>query len=131
MAGSDSPAVDVAVAAQLTGLSKDAIRARIRRQALASDLRDGRRRIPVSELHRQGLLVEGDRYASLHSRVESLEAELRTALETCELMQRQLQESQATARMLWTKARQRDQELAKLRGRKRRLRIRWPRRRKR
>jgi hypothetical protein len=128
VAGSNSPAVDVAVAAELTGLSKDAIRARIRRQAIASDLRNGRHRIPVSELHRQGLLVEGGRYASLRDQVESLEAELRTAIEARDLMERELHETQATARLLWTKARQRDQELAKVRGRRRRWRIRWPRR---
>ena len=53
MAGSDSgPTVDVAVAAELTGLSKDAIRARIRRHAIESNVRNGRHLIPVAELVR-------------------------------------------------------------------------------
>jgi type II secretory pathway component PulL len=68
----------------------------------------------------QGLLVKGDREASLLARVECLEADLRKALEARELAQRELQESQAMARMLWTKAHQRGQELARSRGRKRR-----------
>ena len=78
----------------------------------------------------QGFLVESDRYASLLSRAESLEGDLRKALEARGLAQRELQESQALARMLWAKARQRDEELAKLRGRKRKRRwgahwLRW------
>jgi hypothetical protein len=73
---------------------------------------------------------QDDRYASLLTRAESLEGDLRKALEACELAQRELQESQALARMLWTKARQRDQELAMLHGRERKRRwgahwLRW------
>ena len=126
MAGVNSPAVDVALAAELTGLSKDAIHARIRRHAIAHDLRNGRYRIPVAELRRHGLLVDGDQYSSLHSRVESLEAQLHRALEERESAMRELEEAQATVRVLWTKVRQRDQELVKLRGRKHRRRLRWP-----
>jgi hypothetical protein len=66
----------------------------------------------------RGHLVKDDRDASLLARVESLEADLRRALEARELAQRELQESQAMARMLWTKAHQRGQELARSRGRK-------------
>jgi hypothetical protein len=117
-------AVDVAQAAELTGLSKGAIRARIRRHQLASDLRDGRHRIPVVELLRRDLLVEGGRYRSLHERAESLEAQLHTALESRDHLRQELEESQAKVQMVWGMARQRDQKLARVR--KRRWGIRWP-----
>src|SRR5436190_2598300 len=81
-AGRDLPVVDVAQAATLTGLSKSAIRARIRRHELSSDRRDGRYRIPVVELLRGDLLVEGGRYRSLRRQAESLEAQLGAALES-------------------------------------------------
>jgi hypothetical protein len=115
------------VAAELTGLSKDAIRARIRRHAIESDLRNGRHRIPLAELRRQGLLVERDRYASLRARLESLEAELRKSTEDRREVERELRESQATIRMLWGKARQGDEQLAKLREHKERRGFRLPR----
>jgi septal ring factor EnvC (AmiA/AmiB activator) len=115
------------VAAELTGLSKNAIRARIRRHAIDSDLRNGRHRIPLAELRRQGLLVERDHYASLRTRLERLEAELRKAAEDRQAIERKLRESQATIRMLWSKARQRDVQLAHLGGRRVRRGIRFPR----
>ena len=127
VAVSDLPAVDVAQAAKLTGLSKDAIRGRIRRGALASDVRDGRQLIPLAELCRQGLLVEGKRYRSVLERAESLEAQLRAALKSREKPQQELRESQETVRMVWAMVRRKDQELARLlKGREGRDRIRWP-----
>ena len=117
-------AVGVAQAAELTGLSKGAIRARIRRHQLASDLRDGRHRIPVVELLRRDLLVEGGRYRSLREKVESLEAQLHTALESRDHLRQELENSQAKVQMVWGMVRQRDQQLA--RSRKRRWGIRWP-----
>jgi hypothetical protein len=122
---SDPPAVDVAQAAELTGLSKNAIRARIRRHDLASVLRSGRHRIPVAELQRQELLVEGGRYRSLRDRVESLEAQLRTALESRDHLLHELEESQEKVRMVWSMAQQRDQKLLRVR-RKMWWRIRLP-----
>ena len=128
MAGSGSGAVvDVAVAAELTGLSKDAIRSRIRRHAIESDVRNGRHRISIAELRRQGLLVERDRYAALRTRLESLEAQLRQATEARRMIEQELHESQATVRMLWGKARQRDEQLANLRRGRERRGIRFPR----
>ena len=91
-------AVDVAQAAELTGLSKGAIRARIRRHQLASELRDGRHRIPVVELLRRDLLVSGARYTSLRERVESLEAQLHDALESRDHLRQELEEAQAKVR---------------------------------
>lgn len=111
MAGTEPPAVDVAQAAELTGLSKEAIRARIRRGDLAADLCDGRHRIPVAELRRLDLFVEGDRYRSVRERVEALEAQLRTALESRERMQRELADADEKARMMWGMAQQRDLKL--------------------
>jgi phytoene/squalene synthetase len=124
VAVSDPPAVDVAQAAKLTGLSADAIRARIRRGDLASDLRDGRHRIPLAELQRHDLLVEGDRYRSVLERAEALEAQLRTALESGERVQQKLEEEQEKARMMWSMVQQRDWKLRV--ARKKRSRIRWP-----
>jgi hypothetical protein len=121
---SEPPAVDVAQAAELTGLSKDAIRARIRRGELASDFRDGRHKIPLAELQRHDLLVEGGRYRSMRERAESLEAQLRTALESHERMQRELEEAQEMVRMMWGMAQQRDMKLQV--ARKKRARIRRP-----
>jgi hypothetical protein len=115
--------VDVAQAAELTGLSKSAIRARIRRHQLGSDLRDGRHRIPIVELLRRDLLVKGVRYASTRERAESLEAELHTALESCDDLRQELEEAQAKVQMVWGMARQSDQKLA--RARKKRWGI-WP-----
>ncbi len=111
MAGTEPPAVDVAQAAELTGLSKEAIRARIRRGDLSADLRDGSHRIPVAELRRLDLFVEGDRYRSVRERVEALEAQLRTALESRERMQRELADADEKARMMWGMAQQRDLKL--------------------
>jgi hypothetical protein len=127
VAVSDLPAVDVAQATKLTGLSKDAIRGRIRRGALASDVRDGRQLIPLAELCRQGLLVEGERYRSVLERAESLEAQLRAALKSREKAQQELRDSQETVRMVWAMVRHKDQELARLRkAREEREGIRWP-----
>lgn len=124
MAVSEPPAVDVAQAAELTGLSSDAIRARIRRGQLASDLRDGRHTIPLAELQRHDLLVEGGRYRSERERAESLAAQLRTARESRERLQRELEEAREKARMMWGMAQQRDWKLRV--ARKRRARARWP-----
>jgi hypothetical protein len=124
VAVSDLPAVDVAQAAKLTGLSADAIRARIRRGELASDLRDGRHRIPLAELQRHDLLVEGGRYRSVLERAEALEAQLRTARESGERVRHELEEEQEKARMMWSMAQQRDWTLRI--ARKKRSRIRWP-----
>ncbi len=108
-------------------MSKDAIRARIRRHAIESDVRNGRRLIPVAELRRQGLLVERDRYAAVRARLESVEAELRHATEERLAIERELHQSQATVRMLWGKARQRDEQLASLRVHRERRGFRIPR----
>jgi hypothetical protein len=127
MAASDSAAVDVALAAELTGLSKDAIRGRIRRGALASNVHDGRHRIRLAELQRQGLLVERQRYTSSLERAESLEAELRAAFESRDQAQQELRELQETVRMVWGMVRQKDQEIFQLRtAREMRSSIRWP-----
>jgi hypothetical protein len=91
---------------------------------LASDFRDGRHRIPLAELQRRDLLVEGSRYRSALERVESLEAELRTALESSERVQHELEEEHEKARMMWSMAQQRDWKLRV--ARKKRSRIRWP-----
>jgi chromosome segregation ATPase len=123
VAVSEPPAVDVAQAAELTGLSSNAIRARIRRGELASDLQDGRHRIRLAELQRHDLLVEGGRYKSERERAESLEAQLRTARESRERMQRELEEAREKARMMWGMAQQRDWKLRV--ARKRRSRARW------
>jgi chromosome segregation ATPase len=125
VAGTGSLAVDVAQASELTGLSKNAIRARIRRHELASDLRDGRYRIPVVELMRGGLLVQGGRYRSLRKRAESLEAQLHTAIESRDHLRQELEEAQEKLRMVWGMARQRDQKLRRA-ARRRRWGIRWP-----
>ena len=124
MAVSERPAVDVAQAAELTGLSTDAIRARIRRGDLASDLRDGRRRIPLAELQRHDLLVEGGRYRSALERAEALETRLRTALESGERVQQELEEEHEKVRMMWSMAQERDWKLRV--ARKKRSRVRWP-----
>lgn len=127
MAASEPPAVDVAQAAELTGLSRDAIRARIRRGELDADDRDGRQTIPLAELRRHDLLVEGGRYQSARERAESLEAELRTALESRERIEQELADAQEKVRMMWGMAQQRDWKLRV--ARKRRSRLRWRRRR--
>jgi hypothetical protein len=127
VAASDSAAVDVAQAAALTGLSKAAIRGRIRRGALASNIHDGRHRIPLAELQRQALLVEGERFTSLLERVASLEGELRAAFESREQAQQELRELQETARMLWGMVRREEQETLHLQtAREPRGSIRWP-----
>jgi hypothetical protein len=124
---SDSPAVDVAQAAAITGLSKDAIRGRIRRGALTSNVHDGRHRIPLAELQREGLLVDCERHTSLVERAESLEAELRAAFEGREQAQQELRELQETVRMVWGMVRQKEQEIFLLRtAREKRSSIRWP-----
>jgi excisionase family DNA binding protein len=122
---SDPPEVDVAQAAELTGLSKDAIRARIRRHDLASVRRGGRHRIPVAELRRQELIIEGARYRAVRERVESLEAQLRTALESRDHLLEELQESQTKVRMVWGMAQQRDRKLSRARLSRAHRRIRW------
>ncbi|MEK6327513.1 MAG: hypothetical protein AABM66_08330 [Actinomycetota bacterium] len=123
MAVSEPPAVDVAQAAELTGLSADAIQARIRRGELAADVRDGDHRIPLAELRRHDLLVEGDRYRSAHERAESLETQLRTALESSAQMQQELEDAQEKVRMMWGMAQQRDWKLRRARQRSR---VPWP-----
>ena len=123
-AGRDLPVVDVAQAATLTGLSKSAIRARIRRHELSSDLHDGRHRIPMDELLRGGLLVEGGRYRSLRERAESLEAQLGNALESRDQLRQDLEKAEDKLRVVWGMARQRDQKLMRA-TRKRRWGIHW------
>ena len=124
---SDLPAVGVAQAAELTGLSKGAIRGRIRRGDLASTIHEGRHRIPLAELHRRGLVVEGERYASALERVASLEAELSAALASRERAQRELHEVQEIVRSMWGMVRQKERELLRLHAAPRaRSGIRWP-----
>jgi hypothetical protein len=124
VAVSEPPAVDLAQAAELTGLSKDAIRARIRRGELTSEVRDGRHLIPLAELRRRDLVVDGDRYRSARERAEALEAQLRDAVESAKRMQQELDEAQEKVRMMWGMAQQRDLKLRV--ARKRRSRARWP-----
>jgi excisionase family DNA binding protein len=50
----------ISEAAQVTGVSRKAIARRVERGSLQSVLRNGRRRIPRSELVRAGLVPEGD-----------------------------------------------------------------------
>ena len=94
---SAGPAVDVDVnqAAELTGLTRDAIRARIRRRALTAQNRDGRHRIPVAELKEQGLVVPGDRYRALRERVAALESQLRAAADDRDRAERKLADYRA------------------------------------
>jgi len=126
-ASSDLSTIDVAGAAKLTGLSKDAIRGRIRRGALASDVQDGRHRISLAELVRHGLLVEGERYRSLLERAETLETRLRAAIASREQTQQELRQSEEKVRMVWAMVRRKDQELARLsKAREQRTGIRWP-----
>jgi hypothetical protein len=115
----DLPVVDVAQAATLTGMSKSAIRGRIRRHELSSDLHDGRHRIPVMELLRGDLLVEGGRYRSLRQRTESLEAELGSALESRDQLREDLSKLEDKLRVVWGMARQRDQKLMQASRRRR------------
>ncbi len=49
-------AVSIKRAAEMTALTQKAIRSRVDRGSLRAVLSDGQRRIPVSELHRAGLL---------------------------------------------------------------------------
>lgn len=49
-------AVSIRSAAEMTALTQKAIRSRVDRGSLRAVLRDGQRRIPVTELHRAGLL---------------------------------------------------------------------------
>ena len=127
VAASDSAAIDVAEAAALTGLSKAAIRGRIRRGALASEVQDGRHRIPLAELQSQGLVVDPKQHANLLERAEALEADLRTALEGREQARQELHELQDTLRMVWSMVRQLEQEISHLQAaRAERGSIRWP-----
>jgi chromosome segregation ATPase len=127
VSAADSEAVDVAQAAALTGLSKAAIRGRIRRGALASDVQDGRHRIPLAELQSQDLLVEAARYTSALEQAESLESELRAALESREQAQQELRELRETLRMVWGMVRQMEQEISHPENaRAERRTIRWP-----
>lgn len=127
VAASERPAVDMAQAAELTGLSKDAIRGRIRRGALASNVHDGRHWIPLAELQRHGLLAEPKRYTSLLERAESLEAELRAALESREQARQELRELRETVRVVWGMVRQKEQEILQFRtAHEERSGIRWP-----
>jgi hypothetical protein len=114
-AAHSGPAIEVAQAAELTGLSKDAIRGRIRRGALASRVHKGRHRIPLAELQRQGLLVEHERYASAQRQVASLEADLRAAHEGRDRAERELHDLQETLRWVWGMVRQKEHGLADLR----------------
>lgn len=122
---SEFPAVGVAQAAELTGLSKDAIRGRIRRGRLASTVHEGRHRIRLAELHGRGLVVEGERYMSALERAESLEAELSAALASRERAQRELHGLQETVRLVWGMVGQKERELLQLQARSG---VRWPRR---
>jgi hypothetical protein len=124
-ASPDARDVDVALAAELTGLSQNAIRARIRRHRLESDLRDGRHRIPVAELQRHGLLVEGERYRSLRKRVESLEAEVVALSAARERAEAELRDAEARARMMWSITLEQEQKLATPPRRRRRIRLPW------
>jgi hypothetical protein len=108
------PAIEVAQAAELTGLSKDALRGRIRRGALASRFHKGRHRIPLAELQRQGLLVEHERYAYALERVGSLEADLRAAHEGRDRAEQELRDVQETLRWAWGMIRQKEQEITDL-----------------
>ncbi len=127
VAVSDIPAVGVAQAAALTGLSKDTIRGRIRRGCLASTIHEGRHRIPLAELLGRGLVVEGERYTSALERAESLQAELSAALASRERAQRELHEVQETVRWMWGMVRQKERELLQLHAApKARSGIRWP-----
>jgi hypothetical protein len=123
VAVSDFPAVGVAQAAELTGLSKDAIRGRIRRGGLASSMHEGRHSIPLAELHGRGLVVEGERYTSALERAESLQAELSVALASRERAQRELHGLQETVRLVWGMVGQKERELLQLQARSG---IRWP-----
>jgi chromosome segregation ATPase len=113
----------VAQAAELTGLSAEAIRDRIRRGELAADVHDGHETIPLAELRRHELLVEGDRYRSARERAESLEAQLRAAVESRKRIQQELEEAEEKVRMMWGMAQQRDWKLQRARQRSR---GRWP-----
>jgi hypothetical protein len=115
--------VDVAQAAELTGLSAEAIRGRIRRGELTADIGDDHERIPLAELRRHDLLVEGDRYRSARERAESLEAQLRAAVESRKRIQQELEEAQEKARLMWGMAQQRDWKLQRARKQSR---GRWP-----
>ncbi len=126
VAVSDFPAVGVAQAAELTGLSKDAIRGRIRRGGLASTVHEGRHRIPLAELHERGLVVEGERYLSALERAKSLEAQLSAALASRERAQRELHGLEETLRLVWGMVGQKERELRQLQARSG---VRWPRRR--
>lgn len=119
--------MEVAQAAELTGLSKDAIRGRIRRGALASKVHKGRHRIPLGELRRQGLLVERERYTRLLERAESLEAELRAARESRQHAERERRKLEDTLRLVWGMVRQKEQQISQLEtGRRAGVKIRWP-----
>jgi len=113
----------VAQAAELTGLSAKAIRARIRRGELQADIRDDQESIPLAELRRQDLLVEGDRYRSARERVESLESQLRDAVESRKRIQQELEETQEKVRVMWGMTQQREWRLQQARERPR---GRWP-----
>jgi hypothetical protein len=118
--------VDVAEAAELTGLSASAIRGRIRRQALAHEKRDGRYRIAVTELHRSGLTVPGVQYRRLTRRAEELEAELREARAERDRVKSELEDSIRRVRMLWAALQDPRKEPREELARRRRRRIRWP-----
>ena len=113
----------MAQAAELTGLSAKAIRARIRRGELQADIRDDQESIPLAELRRQDLLVEGDRYRSARERVESLESQLRDAVESRKRIQQELEETQEKVRVMWGMTQQREWRLQQARERPR---GRWP-----
>ena len=123
MAASEPPAVDVAQAAELTGLSARTIRARIRRGELEADIRKDHERIPLAELRRHDLLVEGNRYRTARERVESLEAQLRDAVEARKRVQQELEATQEKVRVMWGMTQQREWRLQQARERSR---VRWP-----
>jgi len=123
VAASEPPAVDVAQAAELTGLSARTIRARIRRGELEADIRKDHERIPLAELRRHDLLVEGNRYRTARERVESLEAQLRDAVEARKRVQQELEATQEKVRVMWGMTQQREWRLQQARERSR---GRWP-----
>ena len=69
------------------------------------------------------LLVEGDRYRSARERVESLEAQLRDAVESRKRIQQELEATQEKVRVMWGMTQQREWRLQQARERSR---VRWP-----
>ncbi len=57
-------------------------------------------------------MVEREQHASALERAESLEAELRAAVESREQAQQELREVQETLRLVWGMVRQKEQEIS-------------------